>query len=341
MPLIKFLELDDRLKRKNLARFYYFTGEEQLLQDEYLGRIFSALGGPSGIEKEIIYGSETNADRFANAMLSQSLFSARRLLVIKETNRIKQAQEKEIAGIINDQPSDSGGEFNLCVVFLNPERLRKDRIKGSGIMNAVAKSGDAVEFRQLYKNEIIKFIQNRITLNDKRVAYQTAEYIHHITGNNLFDISNELEKLFIYTGDKKEITISDVDVCSGYPKQESIYQLLDALISRDRKSSIALLNKLVASGANKSYVLISVYRHYKRAFAAWAFLSDGSITQEQIYRKVGLDRYHGPILLKKIRNLTESYFSENLRRIYMAELALKSGRVVNSDLQALFIELCR
>ena len=55
-------------------------------------------------------------------------------------------------------------------------------------------------------------------------------------------VSNELEKLILYVGEKKRITLGDVETMVLAAKQRSLYELTDAISSKDRVRALQMLD---------------------------------------------------------------------------------------------------
>ena len=53
-------------------------------------------------------------------------------------------------------------------------------------------------------------------------------------GGDMMMISNELEKLILYVGEKKKIALADVETMVLAAKQRSLYELTDAISLKDR-----------------------------------------------------------------------------------------------------------
>jgi len=51
-----------------------------------------------------------------------------------------------------------------------------------------------------------------------------------------------------FIGSKTEINTEDIEMCSGYVKQENIYRLNDAIMSGDRALALKILEELIQHG---------------------------------------------------------------------------------------------
>jgi len=61
-------------------------------------------------------------------------------------------------------------------------------------------------------------------------------------------VSNELEKLILYVGEKKRITLGDVETMVLAAKQRSLYELTDAISAKDRVRAMEMLDSILTTG---------------------------------------------------------------------------------------------
>src|SRR5205807_1206204 len=58
----------------------------------------------------------------------------------------------------------------------------------------------------------------------------------------------ELEKLVLYVGDKKRITLGDVETMVLAAKQRSLYELTDAISAKDRARALEMMDAILNTG---------------------------------------------------------------------------------------------
>jgi DNA polymerase III subunit delta len=61
-------------------------------------------------------------------------------------------------------------------------------------------------------------------------------------------VSRELEKLILYVGEKKQITLGDVETMVLAAKQRSLYELTDAISAKDKARALGVLDALLSTG---------------------------------------------------------------------------------------------
>jgi DNA polymerase-3 subunit delta len=150
-------------------------------------------------------------------------------------------------------------------------------------------------------------------------------------GADLMLMASELEKLVLYTGDRRRITLGDVETMVLGAKQRSLYELTDAISAKDGPRALALLQGLLnaSDGGEESaighlYMLARTFRqmlvilekNVRDSRAIWQALWQGfrmpPFAAEDLIRQAR--RY------KSRRELTRA-----LRLIARADLELRSS----------------
>ena len=91
-----------------------------------------------------------------------------------------------------------------------------------------------VELSRVEEGEAVRWIGEYCTTRDVKIDPDGARELVDALGGDMMMVSNELEKLILYVGEKKRITLGDVETMVLAAKQRSLYELTDAISSKDR-----------------------------------------------------------------------------------------------------------
>ena len=94
-----------------------------------------------------------------------------------------------------------------------------------------------------------------------RVAYQA---LVEMTGFDLRTFANNLEKLVSYVGDRKEITVDDVETVLRRTKKDPIYELTNALADRNTERSLFFIASLLDDGIHPLQILAACTNQVRR-----------------------------------------------------------------------------
>jgi DNA polymerase-3 subunit delta len=112
--------------------------------------------------------------------------------------------------------------------------------------------------------------------------------IERFTGN-FKPFESELEKLISYMGEKKDVSIEDVENCMSVPKYERIWELTEAVAKGDADMSLRILKSL----QNQSETYLMVLPMIAREFRLMLFCQTGrkkGKTMEETAASCGIDR---------------------------------------------------
>ena len=105
-----------------------------------------------------------------------------------------------------------------------------------------------IEFARVEEGEAVKWLNETAARLSTRIDADASRELVDSLGGDMMMISNELEKLLLYVGDKKRITLGDVETMVLAAKQRTLYELTDALSSHNRARSLETLDAMLSTG---------------------------------------------------------------------------------------------
>lgn len=99
-----------------------------------------------------------------------------------------------------------------------------------------------------YDSELTRWIVVHARSFNKTMNLKSAFCLLEKTGNNLSIINNQIDALSVYTGDRNEITIEDIQNLIGVSHREKLYNLLDAIGMKDTISAVKIAGTIFDIG---------------------------------------------------------------------------------------------
>src|SRR5207253_4294381 len=90
-----------------------------------------------------------------------------------------------------------------------------------------------VELGRVEESDAVRWIQEYCVTREVKIEPDAARELVDSLGGDMMMISNELEKLILYVGEKRRVTLGDVETMVLAAKQRSLYELTDAISARD------------------------------------------------------------------------------------------------------------
>ncbi|MEW6556891.1 MAG: DNA polymerase III subunit delta [Elusimicrobiota bacterium] len=343
------------LKKSDISPVYLFYGKEDYLKNEAICQLEKILVEPElhDLNYSVFYlpdkhekqpdDVDTSVDKhkiLQNALLSCNslpFLSETKLVVLKNFHNLLESQDSLLEKYIkNPAPT-------TCLVLVAGEKLPKRKI-----FQKIEEMYPIINFYNLPDNQLCNWILDYVSNLppppfNKQISIDAADSIIKITGNALFDIKNEVDKLILYTAEKSEITIDDVEDCCGHFRQHSVFELLSPLAKKNIDMAIKILTNLFNNGEDEFGllgVLSDRYRKYQQFFEAkshgatdWDALKE---TEIKFFQKEFLD---------DVRQLEWAEIKSALQQILETEIKMKSGMGGGGGsqvcLEQLVFELCQ
>ena len=116
-----------------------------------------------------------------------------------------------------------------------------------------------VELARVEEGEAVRWLGDYCTERGIKIDADGARELVDALGGDMMMISNELEKLILYVGEKKKITLGDVETMVLAAKQRSLYELTDAISSKDRVRALEILDALLSTGDGEEAAIGHLY----------------------------------------------------------------------------------
>jgi DNA polymerase-3 subunit delta len=124
-----------------------------------------------------------------------------------------------------------------------------------------------VELVRVEESDAMRWVVLEAEKRGSTLEADAARELADALGSDLMLMASELEKLLLYTGERRRIALGDVETMVLGAKQRSLYELTDAISAKDRPRALALLQGLLnaSDGGEESaighlYMLARTFR---------------------------------------------------------------------------------
>src|SRR5436853_4888421 len=116
-----------------------------------------------------------------------------------------------------------------------------------------------VELARVEESDAVRWLTEYCSTREVKIDPDAARELVDALGGDMMMISNELEKLILYAGDKKRITLGDVETMVLAAKQRSLYELTDAISAKDRVRTLEVLDAILSTGEGDEAAIGHLY----------------------------------------------------------------------------------
>jgi DNA polymerase III subunit delta len=135
----------------------------------------------------------------------------------------------------------------------------QDRDRYERIRETLGEFCVMVELARVEETDGIRWIIDQAKKDGVNIEADAARELIDSLGADMMLVSREIEKLILYVGEKKQITLGDVETMVIAAKQRSLYDLTDAISAKDKARALAVLDGLLASGDGEDAAIGHLY----------------------------------------------------------------------------------
>lgn len=276
-------ELINKIKEGDVKPAYFFYGSESYLIDSIISEISSKFLGE--VQKEINYflryASDTNMDEVLSLCSGSGLFSARKLVVYKDFQNLKNPNIKRLSKILDNLSSD----ISLLLV------ARTDQIKLSKYEQLQEKM-IFVNVQPLQEKDLSAFIQKEFKTNNKTITGEGVESLLFLVGNQIHDLRTEIIQVCNFYHDKNKIDAKDIEDIVGVFVNQNVFDYINAIAKKDLDHALFLLHKLLERGESPFSFIALLLRHISVLWKIYGMYKSGMKNDFEIGRKLGIYSKH-------------------------------------------------
>ena len=260
---------------------YVLLGDEAYLHERCRRAILDALidagSGPAMRDFALaeIDLAETNIFEALDRAQTPSLMAPFQVLFLRNLKTLytRGAKKDEFAAL--DAYGRSPNPQALLVFVADhlhlPSDLRRidmqDKDRYERIRETLGDWCGMVELVHVEESDAIRWLVAEAEKRGSALEVDAARELTDALAADLMLMASELEKLLLYIGERRRITLGDVETMVLGAKQRSLYELTDAISAKDRPRALALLQGLLnaSDGGEESaighlYMLARTFR---------------------------------------------------------------------------------
>ncbi len=213
----------------------------------------------------------------------------------------------------------------------DPRRMElQDRDRYERIRETLGAYCGVIELARVEEGEAVRWIVETAAGQQVKVEPDAARELVDALGGDMMMIAAELEKLMLYAGDRKRVTLGDVETMVLAAKQRSLYELTDAISAKDKGRALAILDAILASGEGEEAAIGHLYMLAK-TFRQMLVISERNVRDSRALWQALWQGFRVPpfaaedVIRQARRYKSRRELTRALRTIARADLALRSN----------------
>ena len=188
-----------------------------------------------------------------------------------------------------------GDNLIIFEVYQNKLDERKKLTK------TLKKNGQLKKVEQMSEEEIKKWIQSKLNENFKDIKQDALNMFIELTGVNFNIVSQELDKLMLFLGDRPIINKDDVNQIINRSLEQNVFLLTEYIQKRQKNKAIQLVKDLINMKEEPIKLLALITSNY-RLYYQCKILSQKGYSGQQIAKTVNVHPYRVKLALGQVRH---------------------------------------
>jgi DNA polymerase-3 subunit delta len=313
---------------------YLFHGDEVFLHYRAIARLKAALlpEGAAAFNLSEMDGEETAPEAVVGAARQAPVLALYRLVVVKNAPWFDPSSRAAGAQVLEtylEAPARS-----TCLVFQKYGPVNR---RGK-LYQLVARNGRVIEFTPLSTADTARWVSREARRAGKVFTREAMELFLAARPAGLQGVATELAKLLTFVGDQERVTAREVAAVAPSQRQETIFQVVDAVGERRFAAALEGIQRLLAAGEPPFAILAMLARQFRLLLCASELAASGLSVSE-----VAARLQTRPFVIRKALAQAANFPRERLEAALVGLLevdaAVKAGRQEFSPALANFL-LC-
>lgn len=313
------IEIKSELKKKIIKPIYFLFGEDSYGINSALTEIKKTVEPllSSDFDKETYYGSNSNLADIITAAKTFPFGDGKKLIIVKNADEFKYSAKDETFINYIKSPSD----FSVLVFHYNGKIGRSDIEP----FKSLIQKEFFYESAELRSDSLLKWLIQYVEENNKSISRENAAFLIDIVGENRNLIESQLDKIFEYLGDSKEITFNSIEALATKLKTYTIFNLIDAIDKKDNANALKIAHNLLDSSDMGIIGIIAMLNKHFSALLRIEELEMSNMSKEEKAKVTGTHPFYYQGLVNAARLYGRQKICDALESIYNADVQLKSS----------------
>ncbi|MDQ4075025.1 MAG: DNA polymerase III subunit delta [Chloroflexota bacterium] len=319
---------------------YLFHGDDDLTRNEYLNNLLARADDTMGsLNQTRLEPDKLTFAELRHACDAIPFLSERRIIIVEGLlNKLAKQASKDFAQQLKDYIPTMPEYTRL---FLLETSVDKRTSLWKSLNQFASEKLPRVfikEFALPKEHELPTWIQQRARLHGGLIERQAATDLASFVGQDVRLLDQEVRKLVTYAGEHP-VTRKDVRLLVPYVQEASVWQLVDAIGSKDTRRALAAAQQILSEDPSKAiYLHIMITRQIRMLLQVAELLSLGK-TQRDIQKILGLSNFVLNKVMKQASNFTIERLEAAFDHLLEADVAMKRGADQQMILNLLIVEL--
>ena len=295
---------------------YFLYGKEQMLVNESQQLIarHALADHERDFNLTIVYGGDVEPQAILAECAAYPAMAQRRVVIVRQFEQM-----------------DGNDSFMAYAKKPNPTTVLI-LVSGAGIKsnpyNAISKAAETFNFESVPERKIPGWVSRRVQELNYKISGEAADMMAYLVGTDLQTLSNEVDKLVNFCGERRDITSEDVLEVTGHSSEFNVFQMQKSVVARDFIGSERILDRMLQVSSNKAgtaIMTVTVLASYFTKLLKLSGCQDPKLSPAEVAKKIGVPVYYLREYQSALRMLGSAGLDRAGLTLLGADYELKGG----------------
>lgn len=253
-------------KKKQFQPVYWLEGEEEYYIDQVVdfAEHHILTEAEAGFNLTVFYGKDASWPDIINACRRYPMFAERQVVLLKEAQQMRDIEKLEP---YIDNPLSS-------TIFVVSHKEKK--VDGrTSLAKTLKKKAEILTTKKMYDSQLPDWTKELVQSKELSITSKALHLLVDHIGNDLARINNEIDKLSLNLGSRKQISEDDIEKYVGISKEYNPFELQGAVMRKDAARAMQIIQYFEANpkAAPIQLVLPTLYNLFSKTFMIFGLSS--------------------------------------------------------------------
>ena len=243
-------------------------------------------------------------------------FAEKRLILMEDSGWFKGGTgADEMSAYIENIPDTT------CLLFVETEVDKRSRM-----YKAVKKYGYIAEMERQDSTQLARWAAGILARNGKKITNRAMEYFLGKTGDDMENITSELDKVISYTLGRDVITEEDIDAVCITQVTNKIFDMIAAIANRQTRKAMDLYEDLLTLKEPPMRILFLIARQFNQILQVKELMGRG-MDKSTISSKLKIQPFVTGKIMIQAKTFTKEQILSYVNLCVDAEESVKTGKL--------------
>lgn len=278
---------------------------------------------------------ETDMSTVIEEALTMPFISEKKVIVVKNSFMFTGEKVNKDITPNNEQVIEflekyDGENLVIFEIYSNKLDERKKLTK------TLKKTSKLSKVEQMSEQEIKSWMQNQLHKNYKDIKQDALNLFIELTGVNFNIVSQELDKISLFLGDRTTITKNDVSLIINRSLEQNVFLLTEFIQKNQKDKAIQLVRDLIIMKEEPIKLLALITSNYRLYYQS-KILAQKSYSGQQIAKTINVHPYRVKLALNQVRHYELGQLLNIINNCAETDYKLKSSYMDKHLILELFI----